>query len=220
MAFDEARVRDLARSYTEAWCSRDPVRVASHYVPGGTIAINGGDAVEITEVAQGFIEAFPDIQVFMDDIAFGDEVVEYQWTFTGTSSPTGKVVRISGFEQWRLDDDGLVAESKGTYDQAEDDRQLEQGAPVAQRERLRSTVDEEVVPALYVEDAGRAVAWYERLGFRKAWGHQFEPGFKGRRASEHADPPLRQRHRLGVGRVRDPGRRRGSRRARVRPGRS
>jgi catechol 2,3-dioxygenase-like lactoylglutathione lyase family enzyme len=40
-----------------------------------------------------------------------------------------------------------------------------------------SSVLEEVVPVLYVEDADRAVAWYERLGFRKEWGHQFEPGF-------------------------------------------
>lgn len=38
-------------------------------------------------------------------------------------------------------------------------------------------VDEEVVPVLYVEDAGRAVSWYERLGFVKEWEHQFEPGF-------------------------------------------
>jgi glyoxalase superfamily protein len=38
-------------------------------------------------------------------------------------------------------------------------------------------VDEAVVPVLYVEDAGRAVAWYERLGFQKEWEHQFEPGF-------------------------------------------
>jgi catechol 2,3-dioxygenase-like lactoylglutathione lyase family enzyme len=37
-------------------------------------------------------------------------------------------------------------------------------------------VDEEVVPVLYVEDAPRAVAWYERLGFSKEWEHQFEPG--------------------------------------------
>jgi len=40
-----------------------------------------------------------------------------------------------------------------------------------------SVVDEEVIPVLYVEDAARAVAWYERLGFRKEWEHQFEPGF-------------------------------------------
>ena len=38
-------------------------------------------------------------------------------------------------------------------------------------------MDEEVVPVLHVEDAGRAVVWYERLGFRKEWEHQFEPGF-------------------------------------------
>jgi catechol 2,3-dioxygenase-like lactoylglutathione lyase family enzyme len=38
-------------------------------------------------------------------------------------------------------------------------------------------VDEEVIPVLYVEDADRAVSWYERLGFRKEWEHQFEPGF-------------------------------------------
>ena len=29
---------------------------------------------------------------------------------------------------------------------------------------------------LYVEDADRAVAWYERLGFHKDWDHQFDPG--------------------------------------------
>ena len=38
-------------------------------------------------------------------------------------------------------------------------------------------MDEQVSPVLYVEDAGRAVAWYERLGFHKEWEHQFEPGF-------------------------------------------
>jgi hypothetical protein len=42
---------------------------------------------------------------------------------------TGKWVRISGFEQWTLSDDGLVLESKGNYDPDEYDRQLENGAP-------------------------------------------------------------------------------------------
>ena len=40
-------------------------------------------------------------------------------------------------------------------------------------------MDEEVVPVLHVEDAVRAIAWYERLGFGKEWEHQFEPGFPG-----------------------------------------
>ena len=33
------------------------------------------------------------------------------------------------------------------------------------------------MPVLHVEDAARAVAWYERLEFRKECEHQFEPGF-------------------------------------------
>ena len=37
-------------------------------------------------------------------------------------------------------------------------------------------MEEEVIPVLYVEDAGRAVDWYGRLGFHKEWEHQFEPG--------------------------------------------
>ncbi len=38
-------------------------------------------------------------------------------------------------------------------------------------------MDEEVVPVLRIDDVARAVAWYGRLGFRKEWEHQFEPGF-------------------------------------------
>jgi hypothetical protein len=105
--------------------------VAEHFVPGGTIAINGGEPTEVTEVARSFMAAFPDIQVFMDDVVFNDEVVEYHWTFTGTNTGpggTGARVRISGFEEWTFDDDGLVAESQGSYDRAEYDRQLEHGA--------------------------------------------------------------------------------------------
>ena len=131
MAHDQDRIRDFARSYTDAWCSHDPAKVAAHYGPGGAIAINGGEPTEMTEVARSFMEAFPDIQVFMDDLVLGDDSVEYHWTFTGTNTGpggTGKSVRISGFEEWTLGEDGRVAEATGTYDQAEYDRQLEQGA--------------------------------------------------------------------------------------------
>ena len=38
-------------------------------------------------------------------------------------------------------------------------------------------MEEEVIPVLRVADAGRAIAWYEQLGFQKQWEHQFEPGF-------------------------------------------
>jgi nuclear transport factor 2 (NTF2) superfamily protein len=127
MSHDRRQIEQLARDYTEAWCSRDPARVASHYAPGGTIAINGGAPAPIAEVAQSFIAAFPDIEVFQDDLVVVDEVVEYHWTFTGTSAETGKSVRIKGFEDWMVDEDGLIALSRGHYDQAEYERQLREG---------------------------------------------------------------------------------------------
>jgi hypothetical protein len=39
-----------------------------------------------------------------------------------------------------------------------------------------ANVDGEVIPIFRIADAGRAVAWYERLGFVKEWEHRFEPG--------------------------------------------
>ena len=80
-------------------------------------------------MAQGFVAAFPDIQVFMDDLVLRDDgVVEYRWTFTGTSAETGQSVRVPGFEEWTISADGLIADSLGHFDQAEYDRQLREGA--------------------------------------------------------------------------------------------
>jgi nuclear transport factor 2 (NTF2) superfamily protein len=132
MAHDREQIEQLARSYTEAWCSRDPAQVAGRYVSGGTIAINGGDATGIADVAEAFIAAFPDIQVLMDDVVLRDDgSVEYRWTFTGTSAETGKSVRVPGYEEWTIAPDGLIAESRGHYDQAEYDRQLQHGIGAA-----------------------------------------------------------------------------------------
>jgi predicted ester cyclase len=73
---------------------------------------------------------FPDLKVFMDDLtAKGDQVI-YHWTLKGTntgSGGTGKRVHISGFEEWRISADGLIAESRGHFDGTEYQRQLEDG---------------------------------------------------------------------------------------------
>jgi hypothetical protein len=131
MTRDRQQIERLARGYTEAWCSRDARRVAAHYVTGGTIAINGGEPAPITGVAESFVAAFPDIEVLMDDLVVTEDLVEYHWTFTGTSAETGKSVRIPGFEEWTIGADGLIAESRGHYDQAEYDRQVREGAAAA-----------------------------------------------------------------------------------------
>jgi len=60
-----------------------------------------------------------------------EATVTYKWTFAGANTGpdgTGKRVRFSGSEEWRIGDDGLVAASSGHFDSAEYQRQLEHGA--------------------------------------------------------------------------------------------
>jgi hypothetical protein len=76
------------------------------------------------------MDAFPDMRVLMDDVRLGDTGSEYHWTLVGTNTGpggTGNGVRINGYEEWTLDDDGLIADSQGYYDQGEYDRQIEHG---------------------------------------------------------------------------------------------
>ena len=128
------QLHDFARRHTEAWCSQDPARVAEHYAPEGSLTINGGTPsvgrAAITEAAQSFMTGFPDMQVIMDELVTQEDGAEYRWTLVGTNTGPGagvKRVRISGFEEWTIGDDGLIAASLGHYDQAEYDRQLEHG---------------------------------------------------------------------------------------------
>ena len=108
--------------------------MAAHFASEGSLTINGGIAAAgraaITEAARSFMTALPNIQVLMDDLVVRDSVIEFHWTFTGTNTGpggTGNRVRISGYEAWTVDADGLIAESQGHYDQTEYDRQLEHG---------------------------------------------------------------------------------------------
>jgi nuclear transport factor 2 (NTF2) superfamily protein len=125
-----SQLEDFARHYTDAWCSGDPARVAEHYSADGSLTINGGEPsvgrAEITAAARSFMEAFPDLQVLFDDLRGN----EYHWTLVGTNTGpdgTGKRVRISGYEEWTIGEDGLIAASLGHFDEAEYARQVEHG---------------------------------------------------------------------------------------------
>jgi len=122
---------DFAIRYTAAWCSNSAASVAAHFVEGGSLAINGGEPAigraAITAAAQGFMSAFPDLVVKMDRLEVDGSRVEYHWTLTGTNTGpggTGRSVRISGFEHWRMGADGLIEVSKGQFDEVEYQRQL------------------------------------------------------------------------------------------------
>jgi len=128
-------LRDLAGRYTAAWCSQDATSVAAHYSPDGSLSINDGPPsvgrAEIAAAAQAFMTAFPDMKVIMDSLEVDGGRAVYRWTLLGTNTGaggSGKRVHISGFEQWRIGPDGLIAESRGHFDQAEYERQLQHGA--------------------------------------------------------------------------------------------
>jgi hypothetical protein len=125
---DPKQLATFGRSYTEAWCSGEPARVAEHYAPDGTVAINGGAPTPILDVAESFMAAFPEMELLMDDLVIRDNGnVEYHWTLIGDHSETGNHVHISGFEEWTIGSDGLVASSLGNFDAAEYDRQVAHG---------------------------------------------------------------------------------------------
>lgn len=127
MERDEEVLRDFAERYTAAWCSQDAARVASFFARDGSLQVNdmppavGREA--ITLVARSFMTTFPDLHVAMDDLVRRGKTVEYHWTLTGTFAARHKV-RVSGYEEWRMGVDGLIAESLGHFNADEYERQL------------------------------------------------------------------------------------------------
>ena len=124
-------IRSLAEAYTSAWCSQEPERDAAYYEENGSLAVNDGapavGRAAITGVARGFMSDFPDMQVLMDELVFDGEEVRYHWTLIGTNTGpggTGRTVRISGFEAWRISEGGLILRSQGHFDSKEYRRQL------------------------------------------------------------------------------------------------
>lgn len=134
LLLSDERLDAFARSYTAAWNSGDPERVAGHYAVDGSLAINdGAPAVgreALAAVAAGFMVAFPDLALSFDGLEFVDGRVRYHWTFEGTHTGpggSGNAVKFSGFESWTFDERGLVAESLGTFDAADYERQIAGG---------------------------------------------------------------------------------------------
>ena len=131
---DTTQLTEFAKKYTAAWCSQNAASVAAFFAEGGSLKINEGTPsvgrTAITAAAQGFMTAFPDMVVTMDDINLHEDHAVYRWSLTGTNTGpggTGKAVRISGYEEWTIGTDGLIAESKGHFDEAEYERQLNTG---------------------------------------------------------------------------------------------
>jgi hypothetical protein len=129
---DPQALRRFAQDYADAWCSQNAASVAAFFDTNGSLCVNedppavGREA--IAEVAQNFMTSFPDMKVFMDDLLLHDDHAIFHWTLTGTNTGpggTGRPVRISGFEVWKIGVNGLIANSSGHFDNDEYNHQLE-----------------------------------------------------------------------------------------------
>jgi predicted ester cyclase len=133
---DSERIFDLnifGKSYAQTWCSQRPEFVSMFFAEDGSLSINDGKPAvgrnEISSVVKSFMTAFPDIIVSMDSLVNSPKGTEFHWTFTGTNTGpngTGTKVKIHGVEIWQIEN-GLIKESKGSFDTEEYNRQVKYG---------------------------------------------------------------------------------------------
>jgi hypothetical protein len=120
-------LRTFAGRYAAAWCSHDPEAVVAFYAKNALISVNDGAPAPIGEIARSFMRDFPDMIVTFDKLEPRGDATAFHWTLIGTNTGpggTGNKVQISGFELWKIDNDGLIGESKGHFDPADYERQL------------------------------------------------------------------------------------------------
>jgi uncharacterized protein (TIGR02246 family) len=128
---DLTELAQFAERYAQAWCSHDPEKVAAFFAENGSLSVNNGPPAVgravIAEVARRFLRDFPEMVVTFDKLEPRGDRTTFHWTLTGTKTGpggTGNKVRISGYELWKFDNEGLIAESKGHFDATDYDRQL------------------------------------------------------------------------------------------------
>ena len=113
-------LHEFAKRYAKAWCSQDPENVAAFFAENGSLTVNndapavGREA--IAAIARVFMRDFPDMIVTFDKLEQRGDRTAFHWTLTGTYAGTGNHVRISGYELWKIDNDGLITESQGHFD--------------------------------------------------------------------------------------------------------
>ena len=131
-SMNQAQLTEFATGYAAAWSSQDPQQLASRYTENGSLQVNAGEPAvgreAIAAKARGFMEAFPDMVVRLDSVILEEDGrAVFRWIWTGTNTGpggTGNAVHLTGYEVWTFAADGLIAESKGNYDEAEYDRQV------------------------------------------------------------------------------------------------
>ena len=125
-------LQDFARRYTDAWNSHDAGSLALFFEPDATYKVNDGEpytgAAGIARMYQETLAEYPDFEIILDGVSGSETGATYLWTFVGTYVDTGRVVRLSGTENWTFSEGGLIKEALELYDANDLQRQLTGGA--------------------------------------------------------------------------------------------
>ena len=128
---DLDKMIEFGQKYTDAWNSKVPEKMASFYAEDGTLTVNNGTPAvgreQLAQTAKSYMDAFPDLELTMDSLIKENETYRYYWTFKGTNTGpngTGNEVDFSGYEEWTINDQGLVQKSIGKYNADEYTSQL------------------------------------------------------------------------------------------------
>jgi hypothetical protein len=131
MGMNRGELAAFGAKYAAAWCSQNAASVAALFEENGSLQINAGPPsvgrAAIAGAAQSFMTVFPDMIVSMNEVSAIEGGGIFRWTLVGTTTgpgSTGSPVRISGYEEWKFGENGLVGESKGHFNEANYQRQL------------------------------------------------------------------------------------------------
>lgn len=94
--------------------------MAAFFAPDGQIIINDGEPwlgrEGVALMASGFFADVPDLQLVCDGVRVAGSHVVYLWTFTGTHATSKRKLRVTGWEEWDLNDALKVDSSFGWFD--------------------------------------------------------------------------------------------------------
>ena len=122
---------EFATRYATAWSSQDPVAFSLFYDANGSLTVNDGEPAVgrggVEQKARDFMTAFPDMTVRLVELRQVGDQVQFHWRWTGTETGpggSGNAVDLTGYEEWTFNDDGLIRQSLGHYDEADYERQI------------------------------------------------------------------------------------------------
>lgn len=70
----------------------------------------------MADMAAGFYANAPDLTLTCDHIRISGNHAAFVWTFTGHDAGTNTPLKIKGWEEWDLGEDGKTTTSRGWFD--------------------------------------------------------------------------------------------------------